>query len=650
MNLSKAGILMLSDRSFGVLALKSLLESDYNVFLATDLKSALGIMQAQSIDFALLDLTDETEERLEFISNLKHSREYHSILVGVTHENMTDEIAERAISTGAAYTLSSPMNLRVVKELVDNIVSTFIDDRKMREAEFAEKEERIRLFAETLDSGILEIAEDDDCGFRIRFAGENTLKFLDYDPESSDFIGIPVDRALYEKDMRLFYEMITKLEETGEPVSFTLRIKKRNGAFDPFKTKIRNMIMDRGYKVYIMAVSPGYEEDEKKDSEKERESGKSAAAELDPLTGIYSREAFFEKAERLVSENPDERYVLTVWDIDRFKAINEMFGLSAGDKLISEFADMLKKKLPEGSLYGRNESDKFVSIISEDNQKQLETGLNNVLEGHEIWHSLNCTVQLHVGMYRLDPGEYDIGVACDRAMMALAAIKDNYIYHLNYFTKEMRDKLLLEQEIVRNSEDALNNREFHVMLQPIVDTGTREISAAEALVRWKKADGGFVSPGDFIPIFEKNGFVTKVDMFVWEEVCAFQAERIHKGQRIVPISVNLSRMDFYDPEIFEKLDAKTKEYGIGADCIKVEVTESAYIENTGVLINSIQKFREAGYKVLMDDFGSGFSSLNMLKDFEVDVLKIDMKFMDTIDTSERAGNIINSVVQMAKAI
>nr|MCR5734461.1 EAL domain-containing protein [Lachnospiraceae bacterium] len=245
---------------------------------------------------------------------------------------------------------------------------------------------------------------------------------------------------------------------------------------------------------------------------------------------------------------------------------------------------------------------------------------------------------------------YDIGVACDRAMMALAAIKDNYIYRLNYFTKEMRDKLLLEQEIVRNSEAALNNREFLVMLQPIVDTGTREISAAEALVRWKKADGGFVSPGDFIPIFEKNGFVTKVDMFVWEEVCAFQAERIQKGMRVVPVSVNLSRMDFYDPEIFEKLDARTKEYGIGADCIKVEVTESAYIENTSVLISSIQKFRKAGYKVLMDDFGSGFSSLNMLKDFEVDVLKIDMKFMDTIDTSERAGNIINSVVQMAKAI
>ncbi|MBR2275428.1 MAG: EAL domain-containing protein, partial [Lachnospiraceae bacterium] len=241
-------------------------------------------------------------------------------------------------------------------------------------------------------------------------------------------------------------------------------------------------------------------------------------------------------------------------------------------------------------------------------------------------------------------------IACDRAYIALQAIKDSYVYRINYFTREMRDNLLVEQEIVKDSEEALKNREFFVMYQPIVDAKTREIVAAEALVRWRKPEGGFVSPGDFIPTFEKNGFVSKVDRYVWEEVCKLQAERKAAGKRTVPVSVNLSRMDFYNSELYEELSEVAKQYGLDGKHIKVEVTESAYMDQTLELMSTMNKFRNSGYQVLMDDFGSGFSSLNMLKDFEVDVLKIDMKFMDSIDTSERAGNILYSIIQMAKTI
>ncbi|MCR4739351.1 MAG: EAL domain-containing protein [Lachnospiraceae bacterium] len=651
MSVLKAGILILSDRSLGALALKALLESDHNVFFSSDLKSALGVLKAQAIDIVLINLTQETDERLDFISNIKQSREYHNIIVGVTHEAMTDEIAEKAIACGAAYTLSTPLNFRVVKDLVSNLVVTYIEDRKVKEGEFAKREERLRFFAETLDAGLFEIAGDEDSGLKIRYAGENALALLGYDAQTeAALIGAPLDSVFYEKDLGLLRDKLSETQTNRKTTGFVLRIRKQNGAYTPFTVKLGDTLTDQGHRIYPVVITPFRENEKTLGNGEEGSVQVRTGPILDPMTGIYSRETFFEKAEKLVRENPADRYVLTVWDIDRFKAINEMFGLSSGDRLILQFARFLKDSLPEGTLYGRNESDRFVTLATEEAQRRIEADIDALLEGRKEWHSLNCTVQFHVGMYRLDPGEYDIGVACDRAMMALDSIKNNYIYRRRYFTGEMREKLLLEQEIVRNSEEALAGREFVIVYQPIVDTATREITAAEALVRWKKKDGGFVSPGDFIPIFEKNGFVTKIDMFVWEEVCAFQASRIKENLRTVPVSVNLSRMDFYDPRIFEKLDELTQKYALGPEMIKVEVTESAYIENTNLLLKSIHKFRKAGYKVMMDDFGSGFSSLNMLKDFEVDTLKIDMKFMDTIDTSERAGNIIYSVVRMAKAI
>ncbi|MCR4656245.1 MAG: EAL domain-containing protein, partial [Lachnospiraceae bacterium] len=199
-------------------------------------------------------------------------------------------------------------------------------------------------------------------------------------------------------------------------------------------------------------------------------------------------------------------------------------------------------------------------------------------------------------------------------------------------------------------EPAIESGRFFVMYQPVVDSHTKEIISAEALVRWRKPDGNLISPGVFVPVFEKNGFISRLDLFVWEQVCAFQAKRKAQGRKTVPVSVNLSRVDFYNENLFEDLNGILEKYDIDSSMLKVEITESAYMDQPDVIIGVVEKFRNAGFRILMDDFGSGFSSFNMLKDFEVDILKIDMKFMDSIDTSERAGNILYSIIQMAKAI
>ena len=654
MAVTRAGILILADKSIGTEAIQALFEVDYNVYRASDIDSAIRILESQNIDFVMMDASGKTEAAVNFIANIKHSSRYHHILVGVTHDDMDEAISERLIKAGAGYTLEKPLNPALLKMLVDNAVETYIDDRNEDENRRIEELSRVNIIADTMSIGLIVVSGD--VGGVIEHISDNSLKLLGHEigQDRERLKDSRFEELVYEKDRSLLEINLAQIKEDNKPVRFTARLKNRNGQFLPYSISIKNVIVVLGVTKYYLVISPsGSLEAEEKGMQglKEEIASYKMKARLDPLTGIYNKNTFFEETTRLLRENTNREYVVSVWDIDRFKAINEMFGADTGDRIIIQFADYLKKRLdPEVSTYGRIESDHFVTCCSAGFHRKVENDIKKILDAEEKWHSLDYTVYMHVGMYRLDPGETDIVVACDRATMALQTIKDSFINRINYFTREMRDSLLVEQQIVRDSEAALLNREFIVVYQPIVDSKTKAITAAEALVRWRKPGGAFVSPGVFIPTFEKNGFVSRLDRYIWEEVCTFQARRISEGKRTVPISVNFSRVDFYNSNLYEDLISIVNKYGLDHRHIKVEVTESAYMDQPLELMNIMNKFRSSGYQVLMDDFGSGFSSLNMLKDFEVDILKIDMKFMDSIDTSERAGNILYSIIQMAKII
>ena len=232
--------------------------------------------------------------------------------------------------------------------------------------------------------------------------------------------------------------------------------------------------------------------------------------------------------------------------------------------------------------------------------------------------------------------------------MALQEVKGNYITRWNYYNDSLKKSMLIEQELINEMDHALENHEFVVYYQPIVDVRTKKTISAEALVRWLHPKKGMISPGIFIPAFEKNGFITKLDMYVCEEVCKHQREEKDKGNRVVPVSVNLSRINFYNENLYKEVLGLLDKYNLKSEDIKLEITESAYEDNPQDLIMAIHTLQKYGFKVLMDDFGSGYSSLNMLKDCCFDILKIDMKFMDDLEQSERAGNIIYTIIQMAK--
>ena len=239
---------------------------------------------------------------------------------------------------------------------------------------------------------------------------------------------------------------------------------------------------------------------------------------------------------------------------------------------------------------------------------------------------------------------------CDRARLAIQSVRWNYINRWAYYSDELKDSLLSEQELVNEMEKAISKNQFYVNYQPIFSARSNELVSAEALVRWRHPEKGIISPGDFIPLFEKNGFITKLDFYVWESVCRFLAENKKNGIQNVPISVNVSRINLYNKDLCKVMEGLLEKYGIEPKFLKLEITESAYTENPEQLLSAMAVLQNRGFKVLMDDFGSGYSSLNMLKDVPVDILKIDMKFIDNLDTSERACKILYNIIQMAHGL
>lgn len=371
-------------------------------------------------------------------------------------------------------------------------------------------------------------------------------------------------------------------------------------------------------------------------------------AERDMLTGIYNRETFCRKTLEMLQGNRDKTYVLLQWDIQRFKVINDLFGVKTGDKILRIIALKFAGIFKGVGTFGRIKADNFACCYQkhmfevEDLLQQIETAFK-VLQ-------LNYDIAVYIGVYPISNISVPVDQMCDRANMALLTVKGNYIKRYAVYDNKLRETMLQEQQIVSEMNEALAKKQFCIYLQPIYNLIDERPIAAEALVRWKHPERGIISPGVFIPLFEKNGFIIKMDEYVWEETCRFIREELDAGKPTVPISVNVSRINLYNPLLCENILALITKYKLQPSMLKLEITESAYTDNPLQLIETIKKLQAYGFNVLTDDFGSGYSSLNMLKDVPTDILKIDIKFIDDLEWSKRARSVLKSVVQMAKLL
>ena len=371
-------------------------------------------------------------------------------------------------------------------------------------------------------------------------------------------------------------------------------------------------------------------------------------ATYDELTGIYNKQAFYAKTKEMLLDNPDKNFDLLRINIERFKVLNDLFGESTGDKLLQYIGKFLKEINLPLCVSGRLYADNFVVCYEAgkgDSRRMINT-LQMVADSFAI----NNRTILSFGLYRIDDKTLPVSVMCDRANMALWKAKGNFKNPYCEYDEKMRQQVLKEQKIINAMERAIQNKEFTLYLQPKYDIEKGTIIGAEALVRWISLENGFISPGDFIPVFENNGFVYEVDKFIWEESCRYLRKWLDEGREVHPISVNVSRIDLYDPKLVQHLVNLREKYQLPSQYLELEITESAYTEDPEQIITITRQLREAGFVILMDDFGTGYSSLNMLKDIQIDVLKLDMGFLKSSDYSAKGGNILTAILKMAESL
>lgn len=368
-------------------------------------------------------------------------------------------------------------------------------------------------------------------------------------------------------------------------------------------------------------------------------------SDIDEKTGIYNRRAFCRQTSKMLRDNPGTRYVLVRWDIDRFKVFNDIFGIAAGDRFLAGIGDTYRKLAGPAMVYGHWEADHFVMCMPQDLFTDAQVA--EKAKWPMTAESEEYDFSVRMGIYLIEDTTLDVSLMCDRAFLALRSIKNNYTVHVAYYDDSMRAAMIEEQRIVSEMDTALEQGQFVVYLQPQCNYVAGSLHGAEALVRWNHPERGLVPPDEFIPIFEHNGFITKMDECVWEQVCRLQRSWLDKGLPVVPISVNISRRDIYNPHLVDVITDLVARYRLNTSLIRLEITESAYMENAKQLIRVVERLRSAGFAVEMDDFGSGYSSLNTLKEVPVDMLKLDMKFLQGDENNPRGGNILTSIIRMA---
>jgi len=372
-----------------------------------------------------------------------------------------------------------------------------------------------------------------------------------------------------------------------------------------------------------------------------------SAAEHDKLSMLYTRNFFMEYAERIFQYHPELHMDAVVINIEQFHSINALNGRSFGNRVLQVIGEEINAFLAgtEG-IASRFEADRFAIYCM---QQPDYRALLNRFQDRVNRLTRKVSIRLRMGVRTWQKGVEPLTMF-DHARAACNRVRGDFQNPLMFYDDDMRMKELLNQRLLNDLHSAADERQFKVFYQPKYDiqADPPRLASAEALIRWKHPELGMISPGEFIPLFEGNGLISVVDNFVWKEAAAQITAWREKYGFTLPVSVNVSRADVFDPTLVERLAELVESNGLDYGSIKLEVTETAYADDANQVLEVIRRLRERGFEIEMDDFGSGYSSLNMLSDMPVDVLKMDMKFIRNIENSETDRKLVTLILDIAK--
>ncbi|MDO4560248.1 MAG: EAL domain-containing protein [bacterium] len=371
------------------------------------------------------------------------------------------------------------------------------------------------------------------------------------------------------------------------------------------------------------------------------------AAIKDDLTGLYNRKGFFDKAAELIAARDPGYYVMSCFDVDNFKVVNDQYGSEKGDRLLKFIAETFTRGFgPVGGLCCRIMADNFAVLYPR--YFMDDEGLAAIRRTAALFDGSMPAVSFSIGRYIIDDKSLPISAMYDRASIARSSIKGRFDIKIALYDESMRERILRGQQIVSEMKGALENGQFEAWFQPQYNHATGALIGAEALARWRHPTRGLVSPAEFIPVFERNGFIYELDKYIWERACVFLRGWLDAGLSPLPVSVNISRYDAFRDDLTDVLTGMIEKYRIPVDLLRLEITESAFAKSTVQLISVVKRLVDYGFIVEIDDFGSGYSSFNTLKDVPANVLKLDMRFLENNENSSRGGNILESIVRMTK--
>lgn len=520
-------------------------------------------------------------------------------------------------------------------------------EMKAKEADkkIKQNESRLEALLNNAPGALIFCERADDGKMKVFYLSRGLADILGYadDQECYDAIGENPTRDISKEDFEAFNEQLNNALITNGVINYAFHCRNTSG--DPIWLSFKGQLThteDGKLKMY------GFVSDITKEKNYEHEL--QINAYYDILTGLYNRKAFYVNAKKLIQANPDKEYSVIRFNIGNFKLINDLMGRDAGDRVLIAVADLIRRITSDRAICARFSSDHFVLMSCHYSEQDLLDLMAQVKKGVEETKIVSYEIQYYIGVFKVTEKDRNLSIEsmCDRAMLACQSISGSFSQHIAYYDDKMRESILEEQEICDQAHRALEKGEFKMYYQPVYGIKAKKFVSAEALVRWIHPEKGLISPGKFIPVFEKNGFIAELDLYVMEQVCKYHKKRRDLGLPPFPISVNISRMSLYNPRLFECISELTDKYQIEPKYFRIEITESAYNDNPAQLLETVGKLRGKCYPILMDDFGSGYSSLNTLKDIPIDLLKLDMKFMEGFEKSGRVGIIVTSVARMSK--
>lgn len=369
-------------------------------------------------------------------------------------------------------------------------------------------------------------------------------------------------------------------------------------------------------------------------------------ANHDPVTGLYNRERFFEAAEEIIKRKPERKYRIVCSDIKDFKLINDMYGDEMGNLVLCSEAELIKQYANKDAVYGRISGDRFAlcTPIDQFNEELLVSQINKL---REMFNNSNYHMHIYIGVYDVVDVNEAVGTMCDKALISIQNIKGDYHKVVSYYDWKLLDHELQKRQLVGEFEKAVSEEQFCIYLQPQTDRYGK-CYGSEALVRWKHPERGLIMPGYFIEPLEEAGLIYRLDEFVWELAVRQLKKWKDAGREDMYISVNISARDFYYIDVYKVITELVKKYEISPSALRLELTETALASDLAEIMELLTRLKNKGFIIEIDDFGSGYSSLNMLKDICADVVKIDREFLRETENAKRSKDILEVIITLSK--